>query len=56
MLSLRLRRGIPEELVPPHLKDLFEPAPGGLTVKEDYMILTNEIITDLLVYNSIGRR
>lgn len=56
MLSLRLRRGIPEDLVPPHLEDLFEPAPEGLTIKEDYMILANEIIADLVVYNSIGRR
>lgn len=56
MLRLRTRRGIPPDLIPEHLLEFFEPGPEGLTIKEDYMILTNEITAELLVYNSIGRR
>ncbi len=56
MLRLRLRIGIPEKLVPEHLREFFEPAPEGLAIKEEFMILANEITADLMVYNSIGRR
>jgi oxygen-independent coproporphyrinogen-3 oxidase len=56
MLGLRLRRGVREEMVPDHLLEFFEPAPEGLAIKEEFMILANEIIAELLVYNSIGRR
>ncbi len=56
MLRLRLRTGIPENLVPDHMREFFEPAEEGLAIKEEFMILANEITADLMVYNSIGRR
>lgn len=55
MLRLRLKEGLPhgyEELIPPHLETFFEKGERGIGIKEEYMLLSNEIITEVLLYNS----
>ncbi len=55
MLRLRLKEGLPKKykfLIPEHLESFFEETENGMGIKEEYMLLSNEIITDVLLYNS----
>ncbi len=55
MLRLRLKEGLPKSLkhvVPPHLRRFFEEGERGIGIREEYMLLSNEIIAEVLVYNS----
>ncbi|RLJ71097.1 oxygen-independent coproporphyrinogen-3 oxidase [Hydrogenivirga caldilitoris] len=55
MLKLRLKWGLREEeltLVPEHLRGFFEVREGKVGIREEFMLLTNELITDVLLYNS----
>ena len=52
MLRLRLRNGLPSrwaELIPEKLKGFFEFSQGGVGIKEEFMILYNEIVSELMV-------
>lgn len=55
ILKLRLRRGLPRgysHLIPPYLRDFFEEGEEGTGIKEEHLLLSNEIITEVLLYNS----
>ncbi len=55
MLRLRLRRGLPHRyrhLIPPHLRGFFEEGGEGIGIREEYLLLSDEIITEVLLYNS----
>ena len=55
MLRLRLKWGLGEEdieLIPERLRGFFEIKGGRLGIREEYMLLSNEIITEVLLYNS----
>ena len=55
MLRLRLKEGLPyefESLIPPRLKGFFEKGEKGIGIREEHMLLSNEIIAEVLVYNS----
>ena len=55
MLRLRLKWGLGKEdieLIPEHLRVFFEVKDGRLGIREEYMLLSNEIITEVLLYNS----
>jgi len=54
MLGLRLSKGLPEVIVriPPHLEEFFERKEGRVAIREEFLILSNELITEVLVYNS----
>ncbi len=55
MLRLRLRWGLgaeEKELIPPHLVEFFEEREGRLGIREEFMLLANEITAEVLVYNS----
>ncbi len=55
MLRLRLRKGLPKEfinLIPEKVKTFFEVSEEGVGIKEEYMLLSDEIITEVLLYNS----
>ena len=55
MLRLRLKEGLPrsfKHIVPPHLRRFFEEGERGVGIREEYMLLSNEIIAEVLVYNS----
>ncbi len=55
MLRLRLRLGLDgkeRKLIPPHLTEFFEEDKGRLGIREEFMLLANEIIAEVLVYNS----
>lgn len=55
MLCLRLREGLPyalEHLIPAELEPFFEKGERGIGIKEEFMLLANEIISEVLVYNS----
>lgn len=52
MLRLRLKRGLPPrwaELIPERLKGFFEFSQEGVGIKEEFMILYNEIVSELMV-------
>jgi len=55
MLRLRLKRGLPKNmghLIPDHLTGFFEEGGEGIGIKEEHMLLANEIIAEVLLYNS----
>ncbi len=55
MLRLRLKWGLElseRHLIPEHLMDFFEERDNFIGIKEEYMLLSNEIITEVLLYNS----
>ncbi len=55
MLRLRLREGLPhqmEGLIPERLKNFFERGEKGTGIREEFMLLADEIIGEVLVYNS----
>lgn len=55
MLSLRLKEGLPhqfEDLIPDKLKVFFERGGKGIGIREEFMLLADEIITEVLLYNS----
>jgi len=55
MLGLRLREGLPKEswgLIPPELRLFFEEGERGIGIREEYMLLSDEIIAEVLLYNS----
>lgn len=55
MLKLRLKEGLPKDtvsLIPDHLLKFFEEGEKGIGIKEEYMLLANEIIAEVLLYNS----
>jgi len=55
MLRLRLKRGLPlsyRHLIPDHLLTFFEEESDGIGIKEEYMLLADEIIGEVLLYNS----
>jgi oxygen-independent coproporphyrinogen-3 oxidase len=58
ILGLRLLEGIPSEgvKIPNHLFEFMQTSGGRLSIKEEYMILSNEIISELLVYNSTNEQ
>lgn len=52
MLRLRLKEGLPrsfKKLIPPQLEPFFEEGERGIGIREEYMLLSNEIITQILV-------
>ena len=53
-LGLRTMEGVDEGLlkVPEHLWNFLRKEGGRIVIKEEFMILSNEIISQLLVYNS----
>ncbi|WP_457600327.1 radical SAM family heme chaperone HemW [Hydrogenivirga sp.] len=55
MLKLRLKWGLRVEerkLIPEHLMSFFEESKGRLGIREEFALLSNEIITEVLLYNS----
>ncbi len=55
MLRLRLKEGLPHSfrgLIPHHLWPFFEEGKNGIGIREEFMLLSNEIIAEVLVYNS----
>jgi oxygen-independent coproporphyrinogen-3 oxidase len=55
MLKLRLKWGLSREeenLIPNRLKVFFEKKDGRLGIREEFMLLSDEIITEVLLYNS----
>ncbi len=56
ILKLRLKKGLRGEdrkLIPAHLMQFFEESLEGMGIKEEYMLLANEIICEVLMYNSV---
>ena len=55
MLGLRLSKGVDERIlrIPEHLKGFFRHKKGKVAIREEYMILSNELISEVLVYNSL---
>ncbi len=54
MLGLRTSKGIEKDRIriPKHLKDFFERVENRIRIKEEMWLLSNEIISEVLVYNS----
>ncbi len=55
MLGLRTSRGVDEKIIkiPEHLEVFFRHEGGKIAIREEYMILSNELISEVLVYNSL---
>ena len=55
MLKLRLKWGLDStdrELIPEHLWGFFEEEDGRIGIREEFMLLSNEITVEVMLYNS----
>ncbi len=57
ILGLRTMKGINKDsvFIPEHLREFFEISDSNISIKERYLLLADEIISELLCYNKLPR-